>query len=92
MTTRTIERHEVRATVRVAEELRQGERLGLYEVLSRSGPVTVAQFAQEALLPHSFARRWLESQAAAGFLVFDPYDETFSNTCILWCEWPRREG
>jgi 2-polyprenyl-3-methyl-5-hydroxy-6-metoxy-1,4-benzoquinol methylase/predicted transcriptional regulator len=50
-----------------------GLRLGLYEVLRRHGPVTVAELAELAGIDARYAREWLEQQAVAGLLdVEDP--------------------
>jgi SAM-dependent methyltransferase len=45
-----------------------GVRLGLYEELARSGPVTPAELARRAGLAPRYAREWLEQQAVAGVL------------------------
>ena len=45
-----------------------GDRLGLYEVLRSSGPVTTADLAGAAGIAPRYAREWLEQQAVAGVL------------------------
>jgi SAM-dependent methyltransferase len=45
-----------------------GDRLGLYRVLAKEGPVTVDQFARAAGIHNRYAREWLEQQAVAGFI------------------------
>lgn len=45
-----------------------GERLGLYRVLSRTGPLTPAAFATRAGIDARYAREWLEQQAVTGIL------------------------
>ena len=44
-----------------------GERLGLYEALSRGGPLTPAQLAAAAAIKERYAREWLEEQAVASW-------------------------
>jgi 2-polyprenyl-3-methyl-5-hydroxy-6-metoxy-1,4-benzoquinol methylase len=48
-----------------------GDKLGLYEVLGRSGPMTAAELAANAGVFERYAREWLEQQAAAGILDVD---------------------
>src|ERR687890_2581535 len=43
-----------------------GDRLGLYEVLRSSGPLTTAELASAAGIAPRYAREWLEQQAGAG--------------------------
>lgn len=55
-----------------------GRKLGLYDVLSRSGPVTADAFADLAGIHPRYAREWLEQQAACG--VLDVAEETADPT------------
>lgn len=48
-----------------------GWRLGLYEVLAASGPLTAADLAAKAPIDARYAREWLEQQAVAGILVVE---------------------
>jgi 2-polyprenyl-3-methyl-5-hydroxy-6-metoxy-1,4-benzoquinol methylase len=48
-----------------------GDRLGLYEVLAASGPVTAPALAAAAGIAPRYAREWLEQQAVAGVLTVD---------------------
>jgi len=48
-----------------------GDRLGLYDVLRRTGATTSAEFAATAHIDERYAREWLEQQAATGFLEVD---------------------
>ncbi|MGP6173239.1 methyltransferase domain-containing protein [Corynebacterium sp. A21] len=54
-----------------------GDRLGLYQALADHDPVTSRQLAELTDIKERYAREWLAQQAAAGFLRFDPTDETF---------------
>jgi 2-polyprenyl-3-methyl-5-hydroxy-6-metoxy-1,4-benzoquinol methylase len=45
-----------------------GVRLGLYDVMSESGPMTTADLAGRAGISERYAREWLEQQAVAGFV------------------------
>jgi SAM-dependent methyltransferase len=45
-----------------------GDRLGLYRVLAKEGPLTVDRFARAAGIHNRYAREWLEQQAVAGFI------------------------
>lgn len=48
-----------------------GIRLGLYDSLARSGPVTEQQLAAQANIAPRYAREWLEQQAVAGIIKVD---------------------
>jgi 2-polyprenyl-3-methyl-5-hydroxy-6-metoxy-1,4-benzoquinol methylase len=48
-----------------------GVRLGLYEALSGSGPLTAGQLASRAGIAQRYAREWLEQQAVAGVVEVD---------------------
>jgi 2-polyprenyl-3-methyl-5-hydroxy-6-metoxy-1,4-benzoquinol methylase len=45
-----------------------GERLGLYQALANSGPLTSGALAARAGIHERYAREWLEQQAVAGIL------------------------
>lgn len=51
-----------------------GRKLGLYDLLSASGPVTAGAFADLARIHPRYAGEWLEQQAACG--VLDVAEET----------------
>ena len=51
-----------------------GDRLGLYEVLRSSGPLTTAELASAAGIAPRYAREWLEQQAVAGVLEVEGAD------------------
>ena len=54
-----------------------GERLGLYKAMVSSGPVTPAQLAGLTGTNPRYIREWLCSQAAGGYVIYDPSTETF---------------
>jgi 2-polyprenyl-3-methyl-5-hydroxy-6-metoxy-1,4-benzoquinol methylase len=51
-----------------------GDRLGLYEALRSSGPLTTAGLASATGIAPRYAREWLEQQAVAGFLEVEGGD------------------
>ncbi|RAK62940.1 class I SAM-dependent methyltransferase [Hymenobacter edaphi] len=48
-----------------------GVRLGYYQVLARSGPLTAAQLARRSGTDARYAREWLEQQAVSAILTVD---------------------
>jgi 2-polyprenyl-3-methyl-5-hydroxy-6-metoxy-1,4-benzoquinol methylase len=48
-----------------------GVRLGLYEALAESGPLTSTELATTAGIAERYAREWLEQQAVSGILTVD---------------------
>jgi len=62
-----------RATVGALElfTIHLGRRLGLYEALGRTGPMTVAEVAATCDLDARYTGEWLEQQAVAGLLEVD---------------------
>jgi 2-polyprenyl-3-methyl-5-hydroxy-6-metoxy-1,4-benzoquinol methylase len=48
-----------------------GDRLGLYEALTRTGAARSGELADAAHIDERYAREWLEQQAATGFLDVD---------------------
>jgi DNA-binding IclR family transcriptional regulator len=61
-----------------------GERLGLYEALSRSA-ATPAELAQRTGAQTSFIGDWLANQASEGYITHDASNGRYAN----WCSWPR---
>ncbi len=55
-----------------------GDRLGLYRALSPFGPMTSEELAQRTNIAERYIREWLASQAAAGYLTYDPENKKFS--------------
>jgi SAM-dependent methyltransferase len=54
-----------------------GDRLGLYEAMAEAGPVTPAELAQQTGTHERMVREWLASQAAGGYLIYEPETGTF---------------
>jgi hypothetical protein len=55
-----------------------GDRLGLYKALSQFGPMTSEELAHNTGTAERYIREWLASQAAAGYLSYDPENKKFS--------------
>lgn len=49
-----------------------GEQLGLYKALAASGPLDSNGLAEKTGIPERYAREWLASQAASGYVEYDP--------------------
>jgi predicted transcriptional regulator len=45
-----------------------GDQLGLYDLLHRRGPLTVAEVAEASGMHQRYAREWLEQQTVAGLV------------------------
>ena len=54
-----------------------GEKLGLYKALA-AGPCTAAALAAKTGTDPRYIREWLSSQAAGGYITFDPARDEFS--------------
>ena len=48
-----------------------GDRMGLYQALQASGPVTSSDLAQRTGLHERWIREWLQGQAAAGLITYE---------------------
>lgn len=57
-----------------------GARLGLYRELADAGPLTSYELALRTDCAERYVRDWLASQAAAGYVEYDPDGQTFSLT------------
>ncbi len=57
-----------------------GDRLGLYRGLSEGGPQTSEQLAKRTKTTERYVREWLASQAAGGYVTYDPKTKRFSLT------------
>ncbi len=55
-----------------------GIRTGLWRALAGAGPLTASAAAERAGLAEPYVREWLRSQAAAGYVSYDPMAETFT--------------
>ena len=54
-----------------------GDRLGLYRAMGDARPVTSAELADRTGLAERYVREWLHNQAAAGWVRYDPTDQSF---------------
>src|SRR5690606_35756419 len=54
-----------------------GYRLGLYDAMKDSGPVTSHQLAQKTETAERYVREWLNNQAAGGYVQYFAADDTF---------------
>lgn len=54
-----------------------GDRLGLYRVMADAGPLAAQQVAKRANCHERLVREWLDGQAAAGLLRYDPTADTY---------------
>ncbi len=57
-----------------------GDRLGLYQTMRRSGPVTSDQLAAMAGLNERYEREWLRAMVASEYLEYDPETELYMMT------------
>jgi SAM-dependent methyltransferase len=57
-----------------------GEKLGLYKAMADGSPVTAADLAAKTNTNERYVREWLCSQAASGFVEYDPATEAFAMT------------
>jgi SAM-dependent methyltransferase len=55
-----------------------GDRLGLYKAMGDGTPMTSAEIAKKAGLHERYVREWLSSQAASGYIDYQPDKNTFS--------------
>jgi 2-polyprenyl-3-methyl-5-hydroxy-6-metoxy-1,4-benzoquinol methylase len=56
-----------------------GDRLGLYEALATK-PMTAAELAKQTGTDERYVREWAASQAAGGYLTYDPETQRFGMT------------
>jgi 2-polyprenyl-3-methyl-5-hydroxy-6-metoxy-1,4-benzoquinol methylase len=55
-----------------------GDKLGLYKALAAGGAQTPAELAKRTGTTERYLREWLCSQAAGGYVTYDPANEKFS--------------
>ena len=55
-----------------------GHELGLFDVLSKSGPMTSQQLASSAQINQRYAEEWLSCLAAGEYLEYEPATRMFS--------------
>ena len=68
---------DVGATVRAATVVLGGGELGLYRSLADDGPATSTELASRLGLEERYVREWLASQAASGYVNYDPEPKRF---------------
>jgi len=57
-----------------------GDELGLYEALADAGPLTSTGLAEKTDTTERYVREWLRSQAAGGYVTYDPETDRYSLT------------
>ena len=55
-----------------------GDRLGLYTALAGAGPLNAGELAERTDTHERYIREWLRSQAAGGYITYDPKTERYS--------------
>jgi len=55
-----------------------GDKLGLYKAMADGTPVTAADLAAKTNTNERYVREWLCSQAASGFMEYNPATEKFA--------------
>ena len=55
-----------------------GEKLGLYKALQQNGPLTSEELSNKTNTSERYIREWLASQAASGYISYNPSDRKFS--------------
>ena len=54
-----------------------GDRLGLWKAMAASGPVTAAELATRTECAERYVREWLDAQASAGYVTYDPASKRY---------------
>jgi len=57
-----------------------GDKLGLYETLGKSEPLTAKDLATQTNTTERYIREWLSAQAASGYVEFNPENDHFHMT------------
>lgn len=57
-----------------------GDRLGLYKALADEGPLTSTELAERTETAERYVREWLRSQAAGGYVTYDPEADRYDLT------------
>lgn len=55
-----------------------GDKLGLYRALAAKGPMNASELASATRTKERYVREWLASQAASGYIEYDPASARFS--------------
>ena len=58
--------------------VRIGEKLGLYRALAHAGPLSSQDVASRAGVAERYVREWLRSQAAGGYIGYDPASDCYT--------------
>lgn len=54
-----------------------GHELGLYKAMDSCGPITAHELATKTGTFERYVREWLNNQAAGGYVIYDPQNETY---------------
>jgi 2-polyprenyl-3-methyl-5-hydroxy-6-metoxy-1,4-benzoquinol methylase len=57
-----------------------GDRLGLWKAMAKGGAVTAAELAQRTETSERYIREWLDAQASAGYVTYDPATRKYALT------------
>lgn len=57
-----------------------GHKLGLYKAMAHAGPLDSSEIAKRAGCAERYVREWLNSQAAAGYVLYHPTSATYELT------------
>ena len=66
-----------------------GDALGLYQAVRDAGPVLPGELAKKAGIAERYAQEWLNAQAAAGYLTYDPETRRYGiepEQAVAFCE------
>jgi SAM-dependent methyltransferase len=55
-----------------------GDKLGLWQTMAESGPITPGELAERTETTERYVREWLNAQAAGGYVEYDPEDRTYT--------------
>jgi len=54
-----------------------GDKLGLYKAMAAGGPLTPAELAAKTNTAERYIREWLNANAAAGYVTYDPANQRY---------------
>jgi SAM-dependent methyltransferase len=57
-----------------------GHKLGLYKAMAHAGPLDSSEVAERSGCAERYVREWLNSQAAAGYVIYHPTSATYELT------------
>jgi SAM-dependent methyltransferase len=69
--------HDLGAALSVATVM-IGDKLGLYKAMADGHPVSPGELAERTGTDERYVREWLSSQAASGYVTYDPATERFA--------------